>query len=139
VQLLQWFRNSADTYIGGVDVNVAKRTTLSYDQFYVYSKGDSSFELAGATYQTSTLTPGIPPVLTPAGGLESLGVDTLATAKCGTANATASKNTSTLQVVNAWPTRIAAGPWCKANRHPHARPFPPSSCALRHAIGTGSP
>jgi hypothetical protein len=124
VQLLQWFRNSADTYIGGVDVNVAKRTTLSYDQFYVYSKGDSSFELAGATYQTSTLTPGIPPVLTPAGGLESLGVDTLATAKCGTANATASKNTSTLQVVNGVANPYCSGTLVQSQSAPTRTTFP---------------
>src|ERR1017187_2704786 len=35
VQLSQWFRNASDTYTGGVDVNVARRTTLSYDQFFV--------------------------------------------------------------------------------------------------------
>jgi len=107
VQLLQWFRNSADTYIGGVDVKLAKRTTLSYDQFYVDYKGDSSFELAGANYQTGVITAGIPPILTAGPGLESLGVDTLATAKCGTASTTASKNTSTLEAVNG-----IANPFC---------------------------
>ena len=34
VQLAQWFRNALDTYVGGVDVHVATRTTVSYDQFY---------------------------------------------------------------------------------------------------------
>ena len=33
VQLSQWFRNALDTYTGGVDFKLAKRTTLSYDQF----------------------------------------------------------------------------------------------------------
>jgi hypothetical protein len=81
-QLAQWFRNAEDTYTGGVDVKVAKRTTLSYDQFLVYYKGDSSFQLAGANYQLSNGTP------------VSLGVDTLSTATCGSG---ASK---TLEVVN---------------------------------------
>ncbi len=66
VQLLQWFRNASDTYTGGVDVKVARRTTVSYDQFYVFYKGDSTFELAGANY----------PILNGNGQMESLGVDT---------------------------------------------------------------
>jgi hypothetical protein len=74
VQLLQWFRNASDTYTGGVDAKLAKRTTLSYDQFYVFYKGDSTFQLAGANY----------PILNGNGQMESLGVDTLATATCGT-------------------------------------------------------
>jgi hypothetical protein len=73
VQLLQWFRNAADTFSGGVDVKLAKRTTLSYDQFYVLYKGDSTFSLTGANY-----------LVKGGNGLtESLGVDTLATATCG--------------------------------------------------------
>src|SRR5580700_8986539 len=34
VQVLQWFRNALDTYTGGVDFKIARRTTLSYDQFF---------------------------------------------------------------------------------------------------------
>ena len=49
--MLQWFRNSQDTYIAGVDVNVAKRTSVSYDQFYVLYKGDSPYSLVGADYR----------------------------------------------------------------------------------------
>jgi hypothetical protein len=74
VQLLQWFRSAADTFTGGVDVKLAKRTTLSYDQFFVLYKGDSTFSLTGANY-----------LVKGGNGLtESLGVDTLATATCGT-------------------------------------------------------
>jgi len=91
VQLLQWFRNSADTYTGGVDVKVAKRTTVSYDQFYVFYKGDSTFNLTGANY----------PIQGGSGLTESLGVDTLSTATCGTG---ANK---TLEVVNG-----VASPYC---------------------------
>jgi hypothetical protein len=88
-QLLQWFRNSSDTYTGGVDVKLAKRTTLSYDQFFVLYKGDSSFQLTGANYMLSNGQP------------VSLGVDTLSSATCGTG---ANK---TLEVVNG-----VANPYC---------------------------
>jgi hypothetical protein len=91
VQLLQWFRNAADTFTGGVDVRLAKRTTLSYDQFYVFYKGDSTFSLTGANY-----------LVKGGNGLtESLGVDTLATATCG------SGANKTLEVVNG-----VANPYC---------------------------
>jgi hypothetical protein len=71
VQVLQGFRNASDTYTGGVDVKLSKRTILSYDQFYVLYKGDSPYSLVGANYQ---LTDGTP---------VSLGINTLSTAKCG--------------------------------------------------------
>ena len=72
VQLNQWFRNSLDSYIGGVDFKVAKRTMLSYDQFYTYYRGDSSNQLYGANYVLANGTP------------VSLGVDMLAgTTTCG--------------------------------------------------------
>jgi hypothetical protein len=79
VQVLQWFRNSLDTWVGGVDVKLARRTTVSYDQFYGFYKGDSTFHLTGANFlEADGVTPG------------SLGVDTLATATCGSgANKTA--------------------------------------------------
>jgi hypothetical protein len=73
VQLLQWFRNGSDTWTAGVDAKLARRTTLSYDQFYVFYKGDSTYSLTGANY----------PVLNGNGLMESLGVDTLASATCG--------------------------------------------------------
>ena len=88
-QLFQWFRNGSDTYTGGVDVKLAKRTTLSYDQFFVLYKGDSTFQLTGANYMLSNGQPA------------SLGVDTLSSTTCGTG---ASK---TLEVVNG-----IANPYC---------------------------
>lgn len=91
VILAQWFRNSSDTYSGGVDVKLAKRTTISYDQFYVFYKGDTSFQLTGAIFKLSNGTP------------VSLGVNTLKTATCG---AGANK---TLSVVNG-----VANPYCSA-------------------------
>ena len=40
-----------DTYTGGVDVKLAKRTTLSYDQFYVFYKGDTSLRTGAHAFQ----------------------------------------------------------------------------------------
>ncbi len=73
VQLSQWFRNALDTYTGGVDVKLAKRTTLSYDQFYAFYKGDTTFQLAPTPFKLSDGTP------------VSLGVDVLTgpTVTCG--------------------------------------------------------
>ena len=91
VQLQQWFRNNLDTYTGGVDVKLAKRTTLSYDQFYALYKGDTTFQLAPTPFTLSDGTP------------VSLGVDTLATAKCGTSGT----SNYTAEVVNG-----VANPFC---------------------------
>jgi len=106
VQLAQWFRNSSDNYIGGVDPKLAKRTTLSYDQYYVFYKGDTTFQLAGANYQVGQLTPGTPPSIAPSGVMESLGVDTLSPAKCGVATA----HTSTTEIYNG-----LANPYCSGS------------------------
>jgi hypothetical protein len=106
VQLFQWFRNASDTYTGGVDVKLAKRTTVSYDQFYVLYKGDTSYSIAGNIF----------PTLGGNGITESLGVDTLATATCGTGanktaevvNGTANPYCSGTIAQNQWaPTRTA--------------------------------
>ncbi len=74
VQVLEMFQNTGQTYIGGVDVKLAKRTTLSYDQFYGFYKGDSGFQLAPTPFILSNGTP------------VSLGVDVLTgpTVTCGT-------------------------------------------------------
>ena len=78
VQVFQWFRNGLDTYTGGVDFKLAKRTTLSYDELFALYRGDSSYELAPTPFTLANGTP------------TSLGVNTLATATCGTgANKTA--------------------------------------------------
>ncbi len=57
VQLQQWFHTGLDTYIGGVDVHVARRTTVSYDQFYAFYKGDTWFQLAPTPFVLSNGTP----------------------------------------------------------------------------------
>jgi hypothetical protein len=114
-QVAQWFRNGLDTWTGGIDLKVAKRTTLSYDQFYVFYKGNSSFVLAG-TGRTAQWTP---PATQPAlfklsdGTPVSLGVDTLATATCGTGTH------KTAEVVNG-----VANPYCNVvAAESHAAPM----------------
>ena len=74
VQVLEMFQNTGQTYIGGVDVKLVKRTTLSYDQFYGFYKGDSTFQLAPTPFKLINGTP------------VSLGVDVLTgpTVTCGT-------------------------------------------------------
>jgi hypothetical protein len=57
VQLSQSFRNSLDTYVAGVDANILKRTTLSYDQFYAFYKGDTTFQLAPTPFVLPDNTP----------------------------------------------------------------------------------
>ena len=89
VQLAQWFRNALDTYTGGVDFKLAKRTTLSFDQFYALYRGDNTFQLAPTPFTLANGTP------------TSLGVDTQAATTCGSgANKTA-------EVVNG-----IANPYC---------------------------
>jgi hypothetical protein len=56
--LFQNWNNLNNTFIGGVDVKVAKRTTVSYDQFYVHYNGNTSWELAGL----NAILPGGTPV-----------------------------------------------------------------------------
>lgn len=106
VQVLQWFRNSNDTLIGGVDVNLAKRTTLSYDQFLVLYKGDSSFRLAGANFHLGDGTP------------VSVGVDTLNTATCG------SGANKTLSVVNGIVNPYCSGTIVQSQAAPTRTTFP---------------
>jgi hypothetical protein len=57
VSVFQWWRNALDTYIGGVDLKLGRRSILSYDQFYGLYRGDTSNTLAGATWQLANGTP----------------------------------------------------------------------------------
>jgi hypothetical protein len=86
-QLLQWFRKGSDTYTGGVDVKLAKRTTLSYDQFYVYYKGDSTFKMPGLNAPLGVAE--LFPVGSSTGPLASVGVDVVvgSASTCGSASA----------------------------------------------------
>jgi len=84
VQVLNWVRNGSDTYTAGVDAKLARLTTLSYDQFFIFNKGDSSFRMPGlnspaATAQLFPLSNGT---------LASLGVEVLGgVTTCGSATA----------------------------------------------------
>lgn len=89
VLVLQWFRNGLDTYTGGVDYKLAKRTTLSYDELFALYKGDSSYALAPTPFTLANGTP------------TTLGVNTLATTTCGSGAA------KTAEVVNG-----IANPFC---------------------------
>ena len=55
--LFQNWANTNDTYTGGVDVKLVKRTTLSFDQFYVHYKGNTSWQLAGLNEELPNGTP----------------------------------------------------------------------------------
>lgn len=91
VQEFAWFRNGQDTYVGGVDVKVAKRTTVSYDQFLVYYRGDTSYIVTSQ------------PFVLPEGTPVNVGVNLLTTSKCGTSGTP----NNTLAVVDG-----VVNPWC---------------------------
>ena len=55
--LLQNWHNLGETYTGGVDLKVARRTTVSYDQFYVHYKGNTGWQLAGLNARLADGTP----------------------------------------------------------------------------------
>ena len=55
--LLQNWRNTTDSWTGGIDLKLFKRTTVSYDQFVSNYKGDTTWGLAGLNYQLSDATP----------------------------------------------------------------------------------
>ena len=82
VQVMQYFRNAIDTYTAGVDVKLAKRTIVSYDQLFGLYKGDSYYQLAPIPFTLANGTP------------TTVGVNTLAGTTCGTGG------NKTLEVVN---------------------------------------
>ena len=72
VVVMQYFRNGLDTYIAGVDWKLAKRTILSYDQYFGLYRGDSYYQLAPTPYTLANGTP------------TTVGVNTLSATTCGT-------------------------------------------------------
>jgi hypothetical protein len=56
-QLLQFFRNSTDSWTAGVDWRANKRSTVSYDEFITHYKGDTNWQLTGLNYQLPNGTP----------------------------------------------------------------------------------
>lgn len=63
--LLQPTSNTTDTYTGGISLRLIPRTSINYDQFYTFFKGDTTAQLAPAA--TATLW-GLPPFFL-AGGI----------------------------------------------------------------------
>jgi hypothetical protein len=119
VQVLNWFRKGTDTYNGGVDVKLAKRTTLSYDQFFVFYKSDSSFQLTGANYTLNTTS-------TPV----SLGVDVLGGATtCGSTSTVLANGTKLtaplpLEVLNGVVSQYCTGTITQSQYAPTRTHFP---------------
>jgi hypothetical protein len=121
-QVFQWFRNSSDTYSGGVDLRIAKRTTLNYDQFIVVYKGDSSSSLPNATqplyalaanemYPVSAVTtPGV--AATPA-VMATMGMTLYSNTNCGNVAVTGGASTVPSSV-QANVTNGVMSPFCKA-------------------------
>lgn len=75
--------NTTDNYQAGVSLRLLPRTSINYDQFYTYFKGDNSTFLAPAGLQGLF---GIPTFTLPGGGLVSPGLsfNTLANQPCAT-------------------------------------------------------
>jgi hypothetical protein len=69
--LLQNWRNSTDSWRGGIDWKVFPKTTLTFDEVVVHYKGDTSWQLTGLNLQISDGTP------------VSLGFDNTSAPSCG--------------------------------------------------------
>lgn len=80
--LNQWWRNSTDTWRGGVNVKVLSRTTLSFDEIITHYKGDTFWQLAGLNLQLNNGTP------------VSLGFDNVTVPSCGDHQAAISDSTT---------------------------------------------
>jgi hypothetical protein len=68
--LLQNWRNSTDTWTGGVDWKALPKTRISFDEIIVHYKGDTNWQLDGLNLQLANGTP------------VSLGYDNVAVPKC---------------------------------------------------------
>jgi hypothetical protein len=69
--LNQYWRNSTDTWRGGVDWKILTRTTVTFDEIITHYKGDTYWQLAGLNLQLSDQTP------------VSLGFDNVTVPSCG--------------------------------------------------------
>ena len=57
VSQFQWWRNGLDTFTGGVEAKLAKRTTLNYDKFWAFYRGNTSNQLAPTPFTLADGTP----------------------------------------------------------------------------------
>jgi len=55
--LLQNWRNSTDTWTGGVDWKSLTKTRISFDEIIVHYKGDTNWQMAGLNLQLANGTP----------------------------------------------------------------------------------
>src|ERR1700733_1961513 len=55
--LTQHWRNSTDSWVGGIDWKPFAGTTISYDEFVTHYKGNTSWQLTGLNYQLANGTP----------------------------------------------------------------------------------
>ena len=108
VQEDQWFRNATDTWVGGVDFKFWKGTTVSYDQFLVFYKGDTNYRLAP------------PPFVLPNAQPATVGVNLLTTSKCGTSGTA----NYTLAVVNGVMNPFCSGTTTENQTAPTRTSFP---------------
>ncbi|UWZ86481.1 hypothetical protein [Occallatibacter riparius] len=108
VQENMWFRNATDTWVGGVDYKPFHNTTVSYDQFLVFYKGDTNYHLAP------------PPFVLPNGQPVTVGVNLLTTSKCGTSGTA----NYTLAVVNGVVNPFCSGTTTEDQTAPTRTSFP---------------
>ena len=87
--LLQNWRNSTDTFSGGVTWKAFARTTLSFDEIITHYKGNTFWQLAGADLQLSNGTP------------VSLGFDNVSVPSCGNHLSPISNGSTTPPTANA--------------------------------------
>ncbi len=91
-QLIQSLRNSTENYTIGVDWKILPKTLLSYDQYIIHYKGDTTWTLTGLNYQLSNGTP------------VSIGIDIF----------TANNSPCAVPIINSTTTPQTISPTCKA-------------------------
>ncbi len=108
VQEYLWFRNGQDTYVGGVDVKLTQRSTLSYDQFLVYYRGDTSYVVTAQPFRLPEGTP------------VNVGVNLLTTSTCGTSGTSNFSNAVVNGIVNPY----CSGTFTQGEAAPTRTSFP---------------
>jgi hypothetical protein len=108
VQEYLWFRNGQETYVGGMDLKLTQRSSISYDQFLVYYRGDTSYQ---ATSQPFVLPEGTP---------VNVGVNLLTTSTCGTSGTSNFSNA----VVNGVVNPFCSGTFTQSETAPTRTSFP---------------
>lgn len=87
--LSQWWRNSTDTWRGGVNWKMLSQTTLSFDEIITHYKGDTFWQVAALTLQLSNGAP------------VTLGFDNVTLPSCGDKKSPISNSGTTPPTANA--------------------------------------